>query len=673
MLYQQPDAIGMGEKGGVRRTNTRSSKSSSKMIEHESKWQRSQDHFECFTKLIEIELEDELSQVQKRWKEWSKQRMVMAGLALFDLMAKTSGRFFGEPIISFESRSGTQLPFHRFGHGDMVIISRARPWGEKVVEGVVLDRNKKRIRVVVKEKPSDLKKGSWRLDRGANRVAHDRMHDALVSFHSTEGDGGTVLRDLLLCQPHDMSASAERPPEIRGEKRHPVNLDSMTLDDSQKVAIENALSRRLSLIQGPPGTGKTHTAVHLLKAMTIRGRGPILACAESNVAVDNLLEGLLDLGVNAVRFGRPVKVREHLREATLDAKISVHPKQDEVAFIREENEMMQAKIKDLKGKERGLAHRDINRNYKEIRELENRIIDEVIGEAEVLCTTNIGAGHFTLSNRRFPVILIDEATQASEPSSLVPIVKGCKQLILVGDHKQLPPTIISLAAEEGGLGIPLFERLLQNGLSAHMLTTQYRMHPSIREFPSARFYDNKLEDGCEPGERPTPAGFLWPDWDRPVAFVPVHGAEIQDETSSSRSNMDEAAAVINILQELLATGDLLPEDVGVISPYSGQVKLIRDLVEEYGGEDIFKGLEVKTVDGYQGREKEVIILSTVRANENGNIGFLSDKRRLNVALTRARRGLIIIGDDRTLRHDKTWSGWLDWINEMGLMAWHIRN
>ena len=137
--------------------------------------------------------------------------------------------------------------------------------------------------------------------------------------------------------------------------------------------------------------------------------------------------------------------------------------------------------------------------------------------------------------------------------------------------------------------------------------------------------------------------------------------------------MDEAAAVINILQELLATGDLAPEDLGVISPYSGQVKLIRDLVEEYGGEDLFKGLEVKTVDGYQGREKEVIILSTVRANENGNIGFLSDKRRLNVALTRARRGLIIIGDDRTLRHDKTWSGWLDWINEMGLMAWHIRN
>ena len=663
----------MGEKGGVRRMSTRPTNSSSKMIKHEAKWQRSQDHFECFTRLIGIELEDELSQVQKRWKEWSKQRMVSAGLALFDLAAKTSGRFFGEPIIVFDKRGAEALPFHRFSHGDMVIISRARPWGEKVIEGVVLDRNRKRIRVVVKEKPGDLKKGSWRLDRGANRVAHDRMHDALISFHSTEGDGGTVLRDLLLCQPHDLEASAELPPEIRGEKRHPVNLNSMNLDDSQRLAIENALSKRLSLIQGPPGTGKTHTAVHLLKAMTNMGRGPLLACAESNVAVDNLLEGLLELGVKAVRFGRPVKVRETLREATLDAKISIHPKQDEVEFIREENEALQSKLRDLKGKEKGLAHRDINRNYREIRELESRIVDEVIADAEVLCTTNIGAGHFTLVNRRFPVVLIDEATQASEPSALVPIVKGCRQLILVGDHRQLPPTIISLDAENGGLGIPLFERLLENGVPAHMLTTQYRMHPTIREFPSARFYENLLEDGCNSDDRPAPAGFLWPDWDRPVAFIPVHGAEIEDDTSSSRSNMDEAAAVIDVLQSLLAAGDLLPEQIGVISPYSGQVRLIRDLVDEYGGDDAFLGLEVKTVDGYQGREKEVIVLSTVRANENGNVGFLSDARRLNVALTRARRGLIVIGDDRTLRHNKVWSAWLDWIDEMGFMAWHIRN
>jgi len=648
--------------------STRSSGQSPIKIPHEAKWRKSQDHFECFTDLIGIELEDELNQVQERWTSWSKKKMIGAGLALFDLAGRSSGQFFGEPILVFELRGGGALPFHRFGHGDMVIISRARPWGEKVIEGVVLDRNKSRIRIVTKDKPSDLRKGGWRLDRGANRVAHDRMHDALISFHSTEGDGGTVLRDLLLCQPHDLAASAQRPPEIHGQKIRPLNLSGMLLDDSQSEAIKTAVGQRLTIIQGPPGTGKTHTAVHLLRSLIDMGRGPILACAESNVAVDNLLEGLLDIGVKAIRFGRPVKVRENLREATLDAQVSRHPKQDEIAFIREENEAMRSKLHDLKGKERGLAHRDISKNYREIRELEQRITDDVLANAEVLCTTNIGAGHFTLSKRRFSIVLIDEATQATEPSALVPIVKGTRQLILVGDHRQLPPTVTSQRAEEGGLEISLFERLLSNGLPAHMLTTQYRMHPTIREFPSSRFYENRLEDGCTSADRPPAAGFLWPDWDKPVAFVPVHGSEMEEESGSSRSNMDEAAVVIRIVNDLLAPGDLTPEDIGVISPYAGQVRLIQEMLDGQ-----IDGLEVKSVDGYQGREKEIIVLSTVRANDSGKVGFLSNYRRLNVALTRAKRGLIVIGDDRTLRNDSTWASWLDWISESNLMAWHVVN
>jgi len=647
--------------------STRSKGNKPNLVSHEKKWTKSQDHFNCFTNLIKIELDDELNLVNDRWKTWSKQRLTEAGLTLFDLKARASGRFFGDPILVFEAREGG-LPYHKFGHGDMVIISRARPWGEKVVEGVVLDTNNRRIRVIVAEKPGDIKKGGWRLDKGANRVAHDRMHEALISFHSTEGDGGTVLRDLLLCQPHDLESSAAMRPEIHGQKPRPINLDGMILDSSQKEAIENAALQRLTLIQGPPGTGKTHTAVHLLKAVIEMGRGPILACAESNVAVDNLLEGLLNIGVKAVRFGKPVKVRESLREVTLDALSAKHPKQDEIAFIQEEMDGIKAKLNDLKGKERGLAHRDINKNYREIRDLESRIINDVLSGAEVLCTTNIGAGHFTLQDRKFPIVLIDEATQASEPSSLVPIVKGARQLILVGDHRQLPPTVISQNAEDGGLNIPLFERLIDNGIPSHMLTTQYRMHSTIREFPSARFYDNRLEDGCNDSERPPAAGFLWPDWNKPVAFVPVHGSEIQDQTSSSKSNMDEAAMVVQIVNDLLAAGDLSPEDVGVISPYSGQVRLIRQLFDK-----AVEGLEIKSVDGYQGREKEIIVLSTVRSNTEGNVGFLSDYRRLNVALTRAKRGLIVIGDDRTLRNDSTWSGWLEWISESNLMAWHVVN
>ena len=668
----------MEERGKVHRMDSSASrKKADKELAEEMplKWQRGQDHLSRFTKLIRRELDDETAMVEERWKQWSKKRLLAAGLTLFDLIGRTQGRFFGEPILVFENKNRSRLPIHRFGHGDIVLISRARPWGEKVVEGIVLDRGPTRIRVVVADKPNDLKKGTWRLDRGANRVAHDRMHEALTTFHSTEAESGTVLRDVLLGALHDISASAQRPPEIRGQKRHgPLGIEKMELNTSQKSAIEAALAQRLTLIQGPPGTGKTHTAIRLLTAFVRMGRGPILATAESNVAVDNLLEGLLEMNIKAVRIGRPVKVREHLREATLDARIEQHPMQEELQFIRDQNDELRRNLSGLKGKEKGLAHRDVNRNFKEIRQIEGNMISAVLDEAEVICATTIGVGHNLLGERKFPVVLMDEATQASEPSALVPITRGCRQLILVGDHKQLPPTVISKVAEDGGLGRSLFERLIECGLEAHMLTTQYRMHPTIREYPSARFYDGRLEDGCRSEERPPAAGFLWPDWDHPVAFVPIEGSEIVDEESSSKSNLDEAAKVLSIVNNLLSTGDITASEIGVITPYNGQVRLLVDLFDQAGGRDEnepYAGLEIKSVDGYQGREKEVIVFSAVRANDEGNIGFLKDRRRLNVALTRAKRGLIVLGNLRTLRHDGTWRAWLDWAEERNLFAWHI--
>lgn len=639
------------------------------------RWRRSQDHFTRLTELIRIELDDETEAVEERWKTWTKQRLLLAGVALFDLRARIQGRFFGEDIVVFEAQDGGRLPEHRFTHGDIVLISRSRPWGEKVVEGVVLDRGPTRLRVVVGERPKDVRKGGWRLDRGANRVAHDRMHEALITFHSTEGDGGTVLNELILGNVLDINQSAILPPDIRGrgtQRGPPPSLDG--LNESQRNAVRAALERRMTLIQGPPGTGKTTTATHLLSVLAQQGSGPILATAESNVAVDNLLEGLLDLGVKALRIGRPVKVRETLRSATLDAVLENHPKQEELAFLQDEQRELRKSLPSLRGKEKGLMHRDINHNQREIRRLEDEMTASVLDEAEVICATTIGAGHRLLTSRKFPIVLMDEATQATEPSSLVPIVKGCRQLVLVGDHQQLPPTVISRRAEEGGLNRSLFDRLLACGLDSIMLTTQYRMHPILREFPSARFYENRLDDGCTRDQRPPPAGFLWPDWDRPMAFVPVEGVEESDEEGKSRYNRDEAAKVLGIVNDLLAAGDLQPEDIGVISPYNGQVRELTHLFDVAGGREPgepYAGLEIKSVDGYQGREKEVIVFSTVRANDSGEVGFLADHRRLNVAVTRAKRGLVVLGHPTTLRHDPTWRSYLDWVDEHNLFAWHV--
>ena len=664
-------------KKGVRRISPRKERSGN-LPDNKVHWRRSQDHLKLFSTLIRWELEDELERMEDRWKTWSNKRLSASGLTLLNLEARSNGRFFGDPIIAFSNPSTDNLPWHGFRIGDIVILSRSKPLNERTQEGVVLDRNRRRIRVVFKDTPDSLRKGTWRLDRGANRVAHDRMQSALLSFHEEGGEMGTPLRDLLLANVHDISASAAMVPDVGGLKRilNRINVSKLPLNDSQKKAVEQALQSRLSIIQGPPGTGKTFTAIQLIRTWVRYDMGPILAVAESNVAVDNLLGGLIEVGVKVVRLGQPVKVREELRKMTLDAQVQRHPDQERVRMEKETLEEIQSELKNLRGRDKGLAHRDINKGWKEVKRLERKMAEDVLDRAEVVCATCIGSGHEMLGYRRFPFVLIDEATQASEPSSIVPLVRGARQVVLVGDHKQLPPTVISKRALKGGLGKSLFERLVEAGLATHMLEVQYRMHPSIRDFPSGRFYDGRLQDGGEALTRNAPAGVAWPDWENPVAFVPVDGAEIVDEMGASRSNMDEAATVVELVTLVLDAMELGTADIGVISPYAGQVRLLNDLFEQSGGLSEggrFHGLEVKTVDGYQGREKELIVISTVRSNPDGEVGFLSDKRRLNVAMTRAKRGLLVVGDSLTLRHDHTWAAWLDWIEEKGLMAWHLRS
>ena len=666
----------MGERGKVRRMDNSSTPLD---IDPEGEdggiWRRGQDHFRHFSSLLGDELDEETSMIKERWSSWSHHRLQASGLALLGLKGRTNGTLYGEDILLFEHPDRQHLGQHRFTHGDIVVISRSKPLGEKTIEGIVLERGPTRLRVVVAQRPKDLRKGTWRLDRGANRVAHDRMQEALEMFHSIEGDRGTILRDVLLGQVHDPEDNASMPPKISG-KFNRSSGERSELNPSQIGAKNAAMSRRVTIIQGPPGTGKTHTAVATLAQLAQEGRGPILATAESNVAVDNLLEGLLELGVRAVRIGRPVKVRETLRKATLDAQLENHPKQDEIAIVRDEMDEVHRALPKLKGREKGLAHRDIQHNKKEIRRLEKEMIASVLDSAEVICSTNIGSGHRILDGRRFPIVLMDEATQAVEPSSLIPISKGCRQLILVGDHKQLPPTVISKKAEHGGLGRSLFERLIDVGIQTNLLDIQYRMHPVLREFPSARFYDDRLNDGCTAAERPAPAGILWPDWDHPFAFIPISGVEDEEQEGGSRSNPIEAARIYDLVQGLLQPGDVTPSDIGIITPYSGQVRALSDIFDSNKGRDEggqFAGLEINTVDGYQGREKDVIIFSAVRSNPDGVVGFLSDQRRLNVAITRAKRGLVVVGDPQTLRYDHTWRSWLDWAEERGLFAWHLVN
>ncbi len=634
---------------------------------------RSQDHFQRFTRLIAWELEDEMLAVEERLQKWNRNRLVENGITLFDLEGRNDGWLFGERIVKLFTK-GEALPHHRFRHGDIVTLSRKNPLKEKTIEGTVLSRSRKFIRIVVNEQPAKIRQDTWRLDRGANRIAHDRMVAALEALFSDENS--TLLRELFFGQVRDMESSSSRPANLGGIQKRLQAQSKHTgeLNSSQASAFSNAMEYRLSLIQGPPGTGKTHTAVRILAAWARNGAGPILAVADSNVAVDNLLEGLLDQGVKAIRLGQPVKVRENLRDATMAAQMEEHHLREDVDTIIGLNEDALRRLPSLKGKEKGLAHRDIKKGWKEVRRIENQMRDDILEHAQVICATCVGAGDRLLDSRRFPLVLLDEATQATEPASLIPLTKGARHVVLVGDHHQLPPTVISRRAEQDGLAKSLFERLIALGAPSTMLTTQYRMHPAIREWPSERFYDGKLEDGVSANDRTAPVGFMWPNWDAPVAFIPVDGTESSSPDGASKQNMDEAALAIRVVDMLLSGGDISPNQIGVVTPYSGQVRLLNDLFESAGGREEherYHGLEIKTVDGYQGRDKEVIVLSSVRAKEKGEMGFLTDRRRLNVAITRARRGLILWGHQRTLRNDSNWESWCDWASESGLEAYHV--
>ncbi|MEE3082852.1 MAG: AAA domain-containing protein [Candidatus Thermoplasmatota archaeon] len=667
-----------GKKGEVRRIG-RGPPAGSSISTPESKdgipdsFPRSQDYHERFQRLINLELEDEMAAVEERLRKWSKRQLIENGLTLFDLLAKNDGWLFGDRIVKVYCK-GEALPHHRFSHGDIVTFCRKDPLKEKAFEGTVLSRSRSFIRIVFNEQPSKIREGVWRLDRGANRIAHDRMAQAIDCLYAE--DDASPLKELILGQVRDLEESAGRVANLGGsEKRLAANKGhGQGLNDSQLEAFNAAMTKRLSLIQGPPGTGKTHTAVRILTTWAKSGCGPILAVADSNVAVDNLLEGMLSAGIRAIRIGQPVKVRENLREATMASKMEEHHLREDVDVLLKLNEDLMRRLPAMKGKEKGIAHRDLKRGWKDIRRIENQMRDDIIEHAEVICATCVGAGHRLLESRRFPMMLMDEATQATEPAALIPLVKGARHVVLVGDHRQLPPTVLSRRAEQDGFARSLFERMIALGLPATMLTTQYRMHPVIREWPSERFYGGMLEDGIKADERPAPAGFLWPNWDAPVAFVPVDGSEDTSGDGSSKHNYEEATLAVRIVDMLLSGGDITPAEIGVVTPYSGQVRLLNDLFSNAGGRDDgerYHGLEIKSVDGYQGREKEVIVLSAVRANDSGEMGFLTDHRRLNVAITRAKRGLILLGNPKTLRNNSDWESWCDWASERGLEAYHV--
>ncbi len=416
------------------------------------------------------------------------------------------------------------------------------------------------------------------------------------------------------------------------------------LNASQSLAVQGAVTNRLTLVQGPPGTGKTAVAIRILqhwarlaKSEAANGENlsPILATSDSNIAVDNLVEGCAAVGLQVVRLGRPEAIRPELLRFCIDRPPSSYNSNGGKEHGSNPAQAFKERMKALK-------------------------------KAQIVCCTCIGSGGDILDSMTFDRVLVDEATQATEPAVLVPLMRGCRQLVLVGDHCQLPPTVLSTRAEEEGHGVPLFSRMVACGVPPFMLDTQYRMHPCIAMFPSDLFYGGKLLNGVSAPERRPLAGFPWPREEFPVAFVPVKGVEMDDGVS--KMNEAEAAAACDAVAALLSGGQCTPSDIAVVTPYAAQARLIRRMTRRLTQNSGHGYIEVSSVDGFQGREKQAVVFSAVRSNDYGAIGFAGDWRRVNVSFTRARRALIVIGNDQTLRRGDpdTWMPWLAWADAHGL-------
>ena len=562
-----------------------------------------------------------------------------------------------------------------------------------------------------------------RIDLSANTVAYDRAISALEAFSEPGGmpglerskmndssggnkkSGGdsnklsqtayqTFQRSLLgFVSSSSVNSLASTPISWKNDQRIDQAMSSYAknLNPSQRKAVKAAMQNTLTLWRGPPGTGKTRTLVALIASVvnyanvqenggkSDRGkssntqaswRGPkVLACAASNVAVDNILDALLrekiDRSMNILRLGSPARVQPWLLESTLSHKVALHPKGKEANSIRE--------------RFRGVTSLEAAKARKQAQQLDREAAIQVVNASDVILATCVGAGDDLLADRVFRYAFVDEAAQCVEPHTLIPLTKALAG-VLVGDTKQLPPTVVSRDAVAIGLQRSLIERLELLGVEPYLLEEQYRMHPGLAAFSSVRFYDRRLKSVPKPSERVAPNGVNWPSKMVPLAFVEVKGEEMRAPDGNSIFNVQEAEECVRVVQKLLLSGDVKNAgDIGIIAPYAAQVRAISEewnrkvtsdvklkntsVVEADNPESAKDELEIRSVDGFQGREKEVIVLCTVRNNRQNQLGFVADPRRLNVAITRAKRGLIVLGHRDTLSTDQLWQKWLQFVDK----------
>ena len=472
-------------------------------------------------------------------------------------------------------------------------------------------------------------------------TSYKTMFAALREVAEAKGNRTARLREVLL----------GKAPALRRETG-PVRFP--WLNASQEKAVNQVLcAKEVAVVHGPPGTGKTTTLVEAVYE-TLHRENQVMVSAQSNTAVDWIAEKLVDRGIPVLRIGNPTRVNDKMLAFTYERRFEAHSDYPELWQIRKTIREMTGRLRKSGREDRERLHNQLTKLRVRATGLEIRIDTELFTEARVIACTLVGAASRVLERKRFSSLFIDEAAQAIDAACWIAISRA-DRVILAGDHCQLPPTIKCIEAARGGLGRTLLEKVvLHKPETVSLLKIQYRMHEDIMRFPSRWFYHDELEAAPEVKYR----GIL--DFDTPVSWIDTSELDLQEKAvaeGTGRLNTGEAELLVRELKnymERIGIRRILEEhiDFGVISPYRAQVHYLRHLLKK---EPFFRPcrrlITVHTVDGFQGQERDVIMISLVRANEKGQIGFLRDLRRMNVAITRARMKLLILGEAVTLtRH-----------------------
>lgn len=623
---------------------------------------------------LEWEREAEIEFFKKKFQDTSVDERKKEGVTWYPVRIAEENYGLGDRLLLTLERNEQDAQPHLFQGGSIAaLFSYADPTAKNApfVTGVVVSASDTRMKLALHddELPEWADSGKLGVDLYYDERSYREMEKAVTAVIDAERNRLAELREILLGHKDPNFARTDEVIQIP------------ELNDSQNDAINLVhKAKDLALVHGPPGTGKTTTLVRAVQHV-VKSEKQVLVCAASNLAVDLLTERLGALGLDVLRLGHPARITDEILHHSLDARIQVHPSYKDLKNLRRDAEEVRRealKFKRKFGHHERKQRRELLQESRLIsrqaRSVEDYILDSLLNNAQVITCTLVGAASETLRNREFSTLFIDEAAQALEPSCWIAIPKA-ERVIFAGDHMQLPPTVKSARAEKEGFGVTLFEKCMKRDDASVMLRTQYRSHRDIMEFSNQRFYHGELV-----AHESVASAKLFNKQNQPlegpvIEFVDTAGAgfsEVQNPETLSRSNPSEADALLNHLAGLLPQlrmtrpdGSEEPFSVGIISPYKDQVNWLKqELPNRKNLWKWLKDVSVGTVDGFQGQEREIIYISLVRSNDDGEIGFLRDVRRMNVALTRAKRKLVVFGDSATIGNHPFYRAFLDYIESL---------